>query len=411
MSTLTIGRAGLYPAIISTTDVYDLDGGKVRFVGDIIGSSLADAKAVRDQVAGLSELNEWEPVVPVTWSEDSTADGWYRVLDAKVTSPQAALVTNSYRFDVQLQRVANYQQPRLEVVSLGADRTGTPGGLTPIAWSAVSNNQVGYTGSITAVTRSGPGVLGTAGTARVYAPSGSPTMYYNASRYHTLAPASGYDMAATLKVGGYPVTGRQIPSVGNLNSWELNNGLVKLVGLGSTYWAKWYAPVRGTTSSWSAGTSVNLGWMSGGSFTALTDPVVLTVIRNSPEEVAVRFNFRGTPPVIVDVRLRRGAYYAELASDAYPLALRFSGVTACSTVGADDTIRATSDDGDGNRMMFLTGTAHSADLVNGRQECSASPSAMGLGWEVGGSTATVDAATVRKYYYAAVGETQRLVLP
>ena len=78
--TLTIGRCGLD---VTHDDVQSLDdtGTEVRISGWLKASSLADAKVLRQQLLGHVN-NPDEPVVPVTWSTDSTLDGYYRVNSA-----------------------------------------------------------------------------------------------------------------------------------------------------------------------------------------------------------------------------------------------------------------------------------------------------------------------------------------
>ena len=144
---LTVGRAGLATTVGGdglelVCDQWSQEGDEASVAGFIRRqSTVADAKALRDQLAGYGPLNTDELVVPVTWSEDSTRDGFYRVmsvdtsneLTGRLGSPSEAGGNLAYRFTADLVRVPNFQAPVWEKICAGATRSG--GAATGVTWA------------------------------------------------------------------------------------------------------------------------------------------------------------------------------------------------------------------------------------------------------------------------------------
>lgn len=155
----------------------------------------------------------------------------------------------------------------------------------------------------------------------------------------------------------------------------------------------------------------------------------LTVLRNSVEETSIRLSLAtsvgATAGIITaDLSLRRGDRLVRLYLQSTNLSLTFKlardsteAATAITygtvTLGG---IRATTNDGDGNRYILLSVQRASPvnDLVNGAitQGAAGLMADYAIGSEVGGSTATFgldDATTVAKQYLAAQSESQHIV--
>jgi hypothetical protein len=75
MSVLQVGRFGLDSDVDVGTFAVQGDGARVTITGEIESSSVTIAKVLRQQLGGHVD-NQDEPFVPVTWSEDSTVDGF-----------------------------------------------------------------------------------------------------------------------------------------------------------------------------------------------------------------------------------------------------------------------------------------------------------------------------------------------
>lgn len=415
MSTLTVGRFS-----VDATDKADLsgDGGNLLAIsGEIIGSTLAEAKAKRQQCLGLAN-NRDELFVPFTYSEDSSLDGFYRVKSVKVSTIPLSLVVFTFRFEIQLERVSNWTQPVVELFSAGASRTNIPMGVTASYWSAVPSDAQAYDragASLAAKTRTGPG-----GSVKWYGASA----YSNAYAKLLLAPSDWYDMAATIEVGGYPVVGDQIPGEGNETNWKIGNGLVELRGVGvsggsgGSYLADLVFPNTAGTG-WGTGYGLQFGWYDGAAFQNLKPAKSLYVVRNSPEECVLGLRLftqtstDDSQAVDLCFRLRRGSFIIE-ASFAASIDQKY-GVKTNSTVActAFNTLnyRADADDADTNRLVVVTTTANTQD-GNGRIYATSNSTKVVYGLcceRAGGSSVAPNVYTdLRDQFMAAMSETVSL---
>jgi hypothetical protein len=161
---------------------------------------------------------------------------------------------------------------------------------------------------------------------------------------------------------------------------------------------------------------------------SLTGLNSLTVLRNSVEETDIRLSLAtsaGTTVgiVLLDLSLRRGdrlvrLYVSSATTLTFKLARDSVEAATAITYGAVTLggIRATADDGDGNRYIILSvqRATPANDLTNGAitQGATGLMADYAIGSEIGGSTATPgldDAVTVAKQYIAAQSESQRIV--
>lgn len=155
-NTLTIGRVELTNGSAPDPGM-TWEGDQLSFSGVLKASTEADVMALRDQVIGL-QGNIDEPIVPVTWSDDSSVDGFYRVLGTSVGTVGASYVAYWFPFAVDLERVDGWQAPLFEVLRDGAVRTnsvsftdneavaltGLPGGNKVPQWTSLPDGQVNY---------------------------------------------------------------------------------------------------------------------------------------------------------------------------------------------------------------------------------------------------------------------------
>ena len=155
MGAWTVGRVSLDDGLAPNPGM-SWDGDVMSLSGQLIGATQAAVTALRDQVRGLVD-NRDEPTVPVTWEDDATIDGFYRVLGGKVGAVSGAAYSSFwFEFDLTLERVPGWQSPIAEVLRRGALRTnsisytndvattGLPGGLRVPRWSAQPDGDHAY---------------------------------------------------------------------------------------------------------------------------------------------------------------------------------------------------------------------------------------------------------------------------
>ena len=268
-----------------------VQGDTVTFSLDLLGTSLADLQAIRQQLLGLDE-NDDEAIVPVTWSEDSAFDGFYEVLSVDVPTSDAQLldfyITNCR---VALERVAGYSNPTFEAVATNVTRTNShamSGAALLYLPGSVTYDIDGLSGIAASDTRAAAD-----GTTVTVLTAGDP----NGKSYRfDVAAADYYKAACSIEVEysgtWYPVVGRQIPRA---TRFRISNGIVRLTsassGTGATFeiwngsaWVSWNVSLTdGSNLPYALGRttpSMNPG------LSARDIPV--TVLRNSPEQVTVR---------------------------------------------------------------------------------------------------------------------------
>jgi hypothetical protein len=414
MSSLTVGRF-----TVDATDKADITGSdQLSISGEITESTLAAAQARRQQCLGLIGDTD-QPVVPFTYTEDSTLNGFYRVASGSVTTIPVSLVVFSFKFELRLTRVPNYTQPVIEICTSGPDRADKPGGVTSAPWSAVPDDAQGYdqAGATTVYkTRTGPG-----GSVKWYGAAA-----YSGPAYGRclIAPGDWYDMAATISVDGYPVQGRQIPGEGNEIDWIIGNGLIEVRGVGvsggsgGSYLADLFMPNNAGTG-WGTGYGLQFGWYDGSNFQNVYPAGSIYVVRNTPEECILGLRLsthtaatNDSYSVDLHLRLRRGAFYVECyftSNITLKHGIKTNSVVSTAAFGgSNEGMRASGDDGDGNRLVAFTTLTNTQD-GNGRiyATTAAKKVNLGIGCErAGGSSVAPNRNTdLRDQYMVAASET------
>lgn len=412
--TLSIGRAGLAPAIVALSEV-SFDGDReVELGGWLRGAeSLDELTATRDQLLGLVG-NVDEPVVPVVCEADGSLSGWYRVRSVSVGSePRMQLNTGSVLpWSAGLERVSSFASPVFDTRLLHAVRSGS-------AVTSASSDPLHGVPQTTTVYRRGASTAGAMSTRSI---AGGGSVYVNvwagsdsqANAEWQAPPAGFYDGAATITrlgggVTGVPVVGKQ--AIVNPNTgWAVSNGLVSVVPSQA---------VGGT-----AGTLTIYGWTG----TAFKSPVEIvfkaysgnpvdtfssvTVLRNSPEAVTIRLTVTAaTWPfttalrrhATVDLTVRRGdrnILGMFRTPDTTDLSMNPSG--APSGTGITGAVRRTSNDSDGNRYIIATALGTFVAISTQVTVASGSVLDVGVGHEIGGSGSSgIETAAALSQQYAA----------
>lgn len=363
MGTLTIGRL----AIVDPRSLeHDGDQG-LRVAGWISGSTMDAAKTYRQQMLGLADTSRGEAVLPVTWSGDSSLDGYYRLARPPRVSTVDATYSSIYGFTYELDLVrvdGGHQLPAAESYVFGVTRTGKPGGTTEVYWHAIPSTMsiydVGARGNGNQQGRTGPG--GTVG----YFPGA-----WYASSYARLRipPANWYDMASTVTINGDVAVGAQ--TVNAPTSWSLSNGLVKAQAVSGGSASKSFEVVgpAATASSWGTAQGYCLGlYVTSWIKLPTANLKAVEVLRTQPWCSAVRLVFTYKPytydaiEVFCDLRLRRGSWIIEAtistsATQTAKYGIEQSGNAAHSVITSGGGLRPDANDADGNRWCLMTGTA------------------------------------------------------
>ncbi len=418
---MTTGRCSL------TDNPYDftVNGDVWSFTIDIVTTAASDInemKARRQQLVGLVD-NRDEEIIPVTWSEDSTFDGFYRVQSVSVPSTPVML-SNGYIEACQftLERVTGYGNPLMEVTTQAVVRTNAHGYTVPQSLIAMATpatySQTDLRPNLTAAT-SGSRIASDGQTLTVYTLAAPVAL----TQYRVApTPVRFYSGAALIEIKygstWYQVVGQDIP---RNTVWRISNGLVRLTSAD--------AATPGTFEVWdntagvwesisithrtaaAAGPGIGIGNGS--------EQAPVTILRNSPEQVTVRCLAGASSSALgVDFTytLQRGARsvvasWTSASTLAYGAG--FASVVACTAV-ASGSIRATANDAGGNRLVFAMPVAITSDLVNGLiyAAAAATSGSMMIGVEFGGSAAaTIDlAANVVDQFFGAVAWRQRVII-
>ena len=323
------------------------DGDQLSFRGTIIADTQAAMVAKRDQIIGLAN-NADEPVIPVTWSDDDTVDGFYRVLGSSATASSGAAYSAFWLdFDISLEKVPGWQAPLFEVLSRGA-------GGTPIVGIPETAHNTWATVSTTNPSSWARGCEG--GTARVLAGSGASAGQFNTDTVlFRVTAANYYEAACKIKIGGDELVGRQV--VSGHDDWSIDNGLVRVTYRASG--GRWNIEHHDGTQ-WDTAKGWRL-WHdgSGGGATAWPAEFSLTVLRNSPETCAIRLHCNSTTAGLqtyYDITVKRGDRFARVY--AHGFAAKHGVLLETSEAGTDVStygITATATDGPGNRY-YVQGT-------------------------------------------------------
>jgi hypothetical protein len=394
MGTLNIGRVGLDVTLADPTDwsirSLSVNATTHRIRGWLTAASLAQTKALRSElVAQIDRL------VAVTYSEDSSNDGFYRVDNVTVDARHrygSLQGTGLFAFNIGLELIGSEGQVEFQSLVTSTVLTNdhglvqaevTPFLAPPVGHQAFKANTTGFPTQRT----------------RTTADSATDLDWYDdidpdADPTWSCAPTSYYDGAARLYVAGYLRAGLD-PGVNDPGDWELSNGLVKVTpGGGGTSNGRievsWYDGAQWDTadsfSIWYNATTEIPEWHYGP-----------TPLFNEPHEVRIRLvrdanDTEGSRAHTLDLTLRRGSrsvfcYYTwngsthnievgQTTTDA-GTAITVSGQTSSPGLVASSAT-------DGNKWVLATPHTHSQDTTNGQITRSASTTmAFMIGAEVG----------------------------
>lgn len=375
--TFTLGRASLAagPAVIrhsGDTVEWDFD-----IDSDTTSGDLVHAQVLRQQLLGLVG-NDDEPVVPVTWSDDSDFDGFYRVLAVTIDPVTTYLDHGLMRCNVRLERISGgFAVAPVEITLLApgreTDHTNANTSSTPFGAFASDSDYL-----LPSPFGSGTAVESADGDTLRFFANTIPAVGVYTIRYFA-RPARHYWGAATLEVlrdgTWYAVVGRQLPS--GVERWRLSNGQIRVslsgTSTGDLVFERW----RTASSAWQEVGTLQRGTHSSGFsqtayFGAMTIDSVLTytepvVLRNDPHGVVVRSYQEAGRSETFRIQPGRESIDMTLHNfSAQDHALSFGETaTVLSTFSTSYGIRRSSTDANGNAWFVACAHDVTEDTTNG----------------------------------------------
>jgi hypothetical protein len=275
-------------------------------------------------------------------------------------------------------------------------------------------------------------------TAEANATDSGETVYYaqnaalsNATVTVTTTTSDYYAAAVSVYQGTslYRVNGRQ--SYNYPTSWRLSNGLIRVSTASTSGHLFKISAYDAGNQVWGSDYDIELGYVAAGPTWitySCSDPYVLRVLRNSPEECVLRLQYQSqTNPLAsgnidaqqVDVALRRGEQGARVSFRALPGAtyskqwgFMFRPSTTCVSTGYSNYgIEFAAADANGDVFWMVPTVSCTMGTTNGRvylNSAAANLDAM-IGCYPTGTVAQGPSWQAR--YYAAMNEVQRVTLP
>lgn len=361
MSQMTIGRVGGDVALDDPETVSETagrGGRNITFEGTLLGATLADTLALRDELQATIEAGA---VIPITWVEDPRIDGYYRPAGGST-------------------RIRSLNDRGFLEFTFSAERIGTAVDLLfrSILVSTIRSNAHGVTAAEAEPFHAPPGghriYSGLIGNITRVSEDGDIVVWRDIADTRptwSSTPADHLKGAARITTGGYVRAGKTIQN--NSTDWTLENGLIRVspnVANGRLD-VEHYDGIAWQTKVWQIE-------VAGGSEFSRWDWV--TILRNDPEECVIRLENQrvvGVTPAggrdLLDLRLRRGSRFVEgrlSRSGSGTLKVRLTTAeagTAVTPTGASSVVavRATANDAQGDRYIVGSPIAHTQDLVNG----------------------------------------------
>lgn len=387
--TVTVGGIALRETVAADDSL-----GELKIVGQESHppSTQAFVEAAHHNVKALDGL-----LVPATFTDKVELTGFYRVTDVRAVFTRVQQGAHeTLDWSMTLQRLGTAPdvevESRVPAVARASTISSPP---AAVFWHAPSGGATSYFTGPTVPTSINRQSADGAVTVFLGLPSGVSPRW--------TVPAESYQVgAARLIFDGLRRLGLHTPP---LAVWEVNNGLVRLMAGPSG---------AVTVSCWDAG-----AWRSAKDYaftvngSPLTGQPEFTVLRNTPEEVAVRLSYPTVPGrVTVDLCLRRGARFVTGVMKRHSSAtLGVARTAAEAATVATGGLNATSADADGNR--FVMGSAVTVTAATGTASLSKAAVLtldFFLGHEVDAAPQAGDAfADLWQQYRGSTGERTRIV--
>lgn len=412
---MTLGRMS---GLRNPTSLVATGHDELAITFDLIGTSLAQIQALRHQLAGMRG-----DLVPFTFSNDDTHDGYYYVAYPPLMSPNLAYLSNFLiRCSVTLQRAARARNA-FELIAVGDERdTGTydpnatnATGLIALPSAITFNTAASLTGTRATAT----GALG------VQWGASDDYSALDAAYRFTLPPADYYDGAATIEWNDgsnwYPLHGRVLPlDVSGNNDLRIGNGFIRATWDGSD--GGLLFEVWDGTSTWDT-----VGTFEVGTSVYTQEPRAVQVLRNDPTDVTVEwFCAQSTSDtatgLFTQLHIQRGQAFIEIktqgADGSSGPTLRADSTIAVTDLSPAAGVVQTAAGAAGHKFILASEEAVTTDNTNGAITIGTVnsdnqylyPFMLGVSLDAQATTTDKDYfAEVVQQYWTPIGTTQRAV--
>lgn len=360
---LTLGRVGLSQSGVTLADPEEWrrSGNRVSLSGVADAASVADAVHLSQQLNGLAG-NPDEPFIACTWDQESAFDGFYRVLGVDVGTVAPSLAVGWFPYRIELERVDGLRGAvGFESSLVGAIITNGHSVSSAYVFHSVPDGIDHYPGDTNSTGMGNQATRSTETGNVLTAYNASAAGPWNLNARWSCEAADYYDGAATIESS---ISGNWRPVVGRVDkasALRINNGIIRFQPF--AFMDIWNG------SAWE---TIDRAWglYSDGpaGSTALATSSMAQILRNSPEEVVVRYTVPLAAPDVlevatIDFSLRRGASYVTgfiQSTKAY----RFGILGAASTSSTTGTMFRGSDDSNGNRWFACWDKAATISFVS-----------------------------------------------
>jgi len=364
-------------------------------------SSTADIEElmwVRDMITALGERGS-EPIIPFTFSSFEHLDGYYRV-----TGAGAERTSGATTWHVDLERIQDFRNPKVEIHTLCGIVTNSHGATSGNIWVGNPGNTASYyhgfglgLASTTVSNGDGPFTQTTWSASETQAALAGfvpfvQHLYVPAASWYKGGCRIEYDVQNDpFTSSGYlGVMGRRsFPATDIPGRIRMSNGLVRVLpntvaGLDVYWW---------DGSAWDG--AYRFDQVHGGNSIAWSSA---SILRNTPEECAIRLasNLAGDTlgPIYLDVSIRRGSrnVIGYLIGAGYQSSFQFTVTPNPTYAGTTLTggVRKTTNDGNGHRTFLVSNNGTTISTGNGSvaQASAGNPMLFAIGIELTGSSAT-----------------------
>lgn len=418
MTLLDIGRA--FDGVDVDVSTARWSGPSLSLGGDLYLGAVAAASrkgtaaAVRDRLLALVNSKD-EPAVPVTWTEDSSIDGWYRVNGATVDYTAASLNDGYAAWTCDLELIDGL--PQIELLTtfgvIANDESITNATLVASddngLFVGIPNSAIDwFAGNVTRQNKTGATRTASSGTVRILY-GGIASLPATLVHSYTVEPADAYEGACSI-TGTYAGVASQLclgRNMGPTTGLVLSNGLVRAQLSSGALQVQVYD--AGTWRTLGPSTFVISALSSiGPSYTWVWSAASqVVVLRNSPEQCTVRLigtnasvGVFDAGRVWLDLTVQRGgrSVICTLRADnTGRVTVAPSSNTAATAITGG--LRQTSNDANGNRYVLAGSNGFFGnDLTAGSIAQSDDPGTAGqqyysyatfaIGAELDGSSAT-----------------------
>lgn len=362
MAVLVIGRVGLDVDIVDPEKVRESaarEGRRLSLRGVLLGGTLPETQALRDELLAAVGVGR---LAPVTWTGDASIDGFYRIRSAAVET-RSLNDRGFVPFQVDLERIGTDGDVALRS-KLTGDVADNDHGITAAEsapfW-APARGAVAVDHGATV-----PSTLSRTGD------SGAIVVFLDVSftvdPYWTITAAGFYAGGAKASTGATLRQRAGLSVANDPGNWRLENELVRVTpnATGGRIDVQHHDGIQyETTKVWRI--------QSGGADVGAWD--AMAVLRNMPDETAIRLtrDVSAGGRLTLDLSLRRGSRFVEgyltrhaAATLKIVRASAEAGMNITPTGGTGvGAVRATSNDGDGNRYVVGSAKTFVSDLTNG----------------------------------------------